>query len=248
MAILFPDSAVNDLERSTNLPNNQFFSCCFWFYPIDNTTGWQTMFSIEGGSGTWFEAENLAMDVFTEGTGFSCGSLNLNEWNFLSLTARRDGGGGTNEVKVYTYIGGTWNSYSSTVSSSAGAFTKFVIGYDYDFAQPLDGRMCNFKLWSHNTAAGAVLSQAEIQAEAFIMRPVRTSNLLYWLPMFPGSGERNRDYSGNGYDFTVVGTLTDADPVNISYGGQSLIIPYASTAAIKFRRSISQRIGSRPRP
>jgi hypothetical protein len=82
----------------------------------------------------------------------------------------------------------------------------------------LNGRAAYLKDWS------AALSQAEIQQEMSCIAPRRTADLYAWLPTFPGSGERGRDYSGYARDYSEAGALTDEDPPPVSWGG---LLPFA---------------------
>lgn len=88
---------------------------------------------------------------------------------------------------------------------------------------PLDGRIAYVKMWN------AALTAAEVAQEVHTIRPHRAPWL--WTPLFPGSGERVRDYSGNGRDWTEGGTLTDEDPPPVSWGGRSQVVGAATAAA-----------------
>jgi|SRR3990170_3519287 len=62
------------------------------------------------------------------------------------------------------------------------------------------------------------LSDGEVTAQANAIRPLDTTNLYGWWPMFPGSGERTLDYSGNGNNLSENGTLTDEAPPPVGWG------------------------------
>ena len=79
---------------------------------------------------------------------------------------------------------------------------------------PFSGRIHAIKIW--NTA----LTEAEIAQEVYTVAPRKLDSLWGWYPTRPGSGERAKDYSGNGRDWTEGGTLTDDDPPPISWGGR----------------------------
>lgn len=80
---------------------------------------------------------------------------------------------------------------------------------------PFSGRIHAIKIW--NTA----LTEAEIAQEVYTVAPRKLDSLWGWNPTRPGSGERAKDYSGNGRNWTEGGTLTDDDPPPISWAGAS---------------------------
>jgi hypothetical protein len=89
-----------------------------------------------------------------------------------------------------------------------------------------NGRMQAIKAWT------AALSAQEILAEMRVIRPIVAANLYGFWPCWPGSGERVRDYSGNGRNWTESGTITDEDPAPIGWGGHIIVLPYAAAGGV----------------
>jgi hypothetical protein len=74
-------------------------------------------------------------------------------------------------------------------------------------------RVAHVKAWSTN------LTDTELLQEQNAIRPQKLDNLVGWWPLFPGSGERVKDYSGLGRDWTEGGTLTaDAPLAAVEHG------------------------------
>lgn len=97
---------------------------------------------------------------------------------------------------------------------------------------PFSGRQQYMKMWN-----GAALSVTEILQEMNVARPVTNlANLFGFWPCFPGSGERARDYSGTGHDWTETGTLTDEDPPPVSYGAPVLAMPHHPVSAPPYQQ------------
>jgi hypothetical protein len=70
----------------------------------------------------------------------------------------------------------------------------------------------------------AALSSAEVTLESYSISPVRHANLWAWLPTNNG-GVIGSDWSGNGRNFTINGTIPQEDPAPVSWGGSEILIP-----------------------
>jgi hypothetical protein len=89
-------------------------------------------------------------------------------------------------------------------------------------------RAAHIKIWT------AALTEGEIYNEMTLARPIRSANLHIWSPGFPGT-QRTVDYSGNGYDWTAGGTLTDEDPPAVAWGaGRLIYIVTTQTQRVSF--------------
>jgi hypothetical protein len=155
---------------------------------------------------------------------------------------------GSSEITLFTvsasqwyYVGWSWNKsdatnsrafyatsltgavqQTSTFNITTSTMTPTILrcGDTVWGGEWWDGRIANLKLWE------AQLTLAQIAAERWVMKPQRTADLYGWWPFMGGSdAERVRDYSGNGNDFTVGGTLTDEAAPPIPWGTYSIWIP-----------------------
>ena len=230
MSIIFNSTATKYLSRATSLPAADTYSFSLWIYATGSAAGWQTLVGLKISAQCGLECENLALDFFCGGgTSLAMGSLTANQWNFLACSLVRS----TSAMVGVRISAGTATTYSGTGAASSGSFTSLRIGYDNDWGQSLHGYVADFKWWTVAKTA------TELLQEAYILRPADTTNLYYWLPMFPGSGERARDYSGVGGDWTENGTLTDGDGPPISWGAPIWVIPWVTAGVAALNISVS---------
>jgi len=96
-------------------------------------------------------------------------------------------------------------------SSTYGAST-----YERFGGESWTGLVAAYKGWQR------ALTAAEILQEMQTLRPTALGDVWTWGPVFPTSGERTRDYSGNGRNWVEFGTVTDGDPPPVSYGAPVL--------------------------
>lgn len=219
------DAAGDGLTRTTNLPSISAWTMMGWFYFVSapGAATWNTpfMIGINAGGGAWFglqiEGASPVFDIWANG-GDAVGStvLSLNTWYHLALTF--DGN------DLIAYLNGVQEAVFTT--GGTGTVTSQVMKFGHDVETPdehIDGRMMAIKVW------GATLTAAEVLQEMQTILPKRLANLNTFSPCFPGSGERARDLSGVGGNWTEDGTLTDEAPAPISWG--------ASRRRIKFKPS-----------
>lgn len=225
MAVRF-DAATDTYSRAANVPAGNF-TASFWVYGVSGA-GTYRAFLVIGASASsylWFGVDDsnqfhIEDNAAVRATG---GSFSLSTWYHIVITAS-----GTTATLYYRTLAGT--SYSN-INGSFSNPTRSIIELGSDdtvcaWGEHLNGRLANVKLWD-----GAVLTAAEFDNEREIIRPAYTANLSIWCPTFPGSGERNRDYSGNGRDWTVGGTLTDEDPPPVGWGAPVPFVPFFAAAA-----------------
>ena len=137
-------------------------------------------------------ADGTTFCVRTGATQVDGTNLTVGDWNWFTLVRATDVSSG--------YLNGVLDA-SHTVAASWTPAGIYLFSATID---GLDGCIEGFKFWD------AALTATEIQAEMASLAPIRTANLNRWTPLVPyGSGTRNLDRSGNGYDWTEVGTLTD---------------------------------------
>lgn len=215
MAILI-DAATNYMEITSGLFDyNAAYTFLLWLYPtdhslvqciaaIDNTNHANTDVLQLQGDGT------IRIDCQANGGGWGQTqqpAISLNTWHFVGM--RRH-----NVALMNLLLDGV--AYGNAVGvniSGRVAATRFRVGNPpWSTANYVRGTIGAAKLWT------AQLSDAEVAREALTIRPHRTADLWGWWPVFPGSGERARDYAGSGRNFTENGTLTDAQSPPISWG------------------------------
>lgn len=215
MAIRF-DAAGDYLSRTASAPGSTR-SVSFWLYLTNDRNAYGSLFIIVDAGGTNFDMVYLTSDgttlgISASGNAVSGTSLSTGTWYHI----------------VYTRTGTTRRLYLDGVlditNTNANTFTasQFYIGSDS--VGYLDGRMDDLKIWE------AELTADEAGMEGQALRPVRFENLWAWYPMWPGAGERNKDYSGNGRDLTDNAGVTDEDRPPVSYGNAGYVFPYVSTA------------------
>lgn len=226
MAVRMSLTTTQKLTRTATLPDATTYSVCGWFYQISSTNG------VWGGQLFSFDS-NLYLDTlairnpdspsghtfffFNDATVTAAGTTSLSTatWYFFGIA--RD----STSIIVYLLNGTTWTTEMTLTSPVAHTPDTVEIGADNATIggdTSIDGRYAYYKIWS-----GAKLTLTEFQQEALAIRPIRFANLFAFYPMFPGTGERGRDYSGNGANLTENGSLTDEDQPPVSYGAPNVI-------------------------
>ena len=221
------DAAGDGLTRTTNLPSFSAWTMMGWFYlvSVPGAGTWNTPMMIgTTTSGAWFGLQitgvSPVFDIWGNGAdGIGTTVLSTGTWYHFALTY--DG------TIQRAYLNGV---QECTLTVGPGALSSQVMKFGHDIETPdehIDGRIMAIKVW------GAALSAAEVQQEMHTIVPQRTANLNSFTPAFPGSGERARDYSGVGGNWTEDGTLTDEDPAPVSWGGRIItpMRPAAGTPA-----------------
>ena len=217
------DASGDYLRRTANLPTTSAFTACCWFYYVSTRSAYAFFISFENavssasaGLSIGFDTSNAFFVIVSSGSPATFGSNPATSaWHFVALRAN-----GTNVKGFHRTLSGTWQT---ATTSSAPSFTPAVLAFGNDsYDDWVNCRLAGIKVWD------AALSDAEIENEAETLRPQRFANLNLWTPGFSGSGERTRDYSGNGRNLTEGGTLTDEDAPPIAYGARSLWFPFVA--------------------
>lgn len=221
MSVRF-DASADALSRTANLPPIGTFTITGWGYRSVDRGSFETLFAFGPGSGSsYYQLFVNSSDQFRvwNGTGSSAGTtvLSTGTWYHLALVVE---GTGTNQCK--SYLDGVLNT--TTDGNAALTAGKLWLANDND-TEWLNGRLCAVKIYD------VALTAAEVAQEMHGIRPTRFADLNGWYPTFPGSGERGRDYSGSGRDFTEEGTLTDEDPAPVSWSAPVLLLPFAAATA-----------------
>jgi hypothetical protein len=220
MSVRF-DAAGDYLIRTASLPDmNAAYTWMAWVILDDSISDYRCLFSLydQYGEyydyiGTWDDGSTVLFEAFAPSAPYwvdiGTGTLGTGTWHHVAVTR--------NGAAMAIYLDGAAAGSSSAMSVASRAAATEMRGGDWRPATaPMGGRLDSIKLWT------AALTQAEIQAEMQVKRPVRGLNLYNWAPTFPGASERYLDYSGNGYNWTEAGTLTDGDPPPVSWGGWSI--------------------------
>ena len=150
-----------------------------------------------------------AVNGGTDGFGSPNGTvLSTNTWYHVTIVRE-------SSTSLKSYLNGVFEQTCSVNIASRSASSRMEFGaWSSGNNDPFSGRIQYIKIW--NTA----LTAAEIAQEVYTVAPRKLDSLWGWYPTRPGSGERAKDYSGNGRDWTEGGTLTDDYPPPVSWGGR----------------------------
>ncbi len=219
------DASGDKLTRTTNLPGGiRGVTMCGWFKMAVDTNNYACVMNISTGTSyyTYIETYSDGTDWLIwdqKGAGNSMFIDSVGTWNFMAMTIASDG----TEKAYWAPIGTqtlstiTRSTYTQDITvPDLIAFGDSCWGGEY-----FNGSMSALKVWT------AELTQAELELEMQSIRPQRFANLWGWFPTQPGTGTRGKDFSGNGYNLTEGGTLTDEDDPPIRYGARVLVPGYA---------------------
>lgn len=216
------DASGDYLKRTTSLPNTNSgkFTQAGWVYihsvrssvyqyfmGTENADASATAYLVLGynDSGLFVLSKNGAADI-----SFASNPP-TGEWVFFVVQFDGTGSLGTAETYgKFRTMTGNWVTVSHT---AVNQFTTARLDYGNDsWDEWCDVSLGPVKIWDE------LLTEAELENEMFSIIPKRTENLHLWSPTLDGSSERNKDYSGNGRDWTEGGTLTETSPPPISWG------------------------------
>lgn len=223
------DASADRLLRTASLPSyNSAYTAMGWVYLVSDLNATVTIFAIDDNIDD-IDAINLGSDGVTlqlgvvvggVSTGPSGTTLSTGTWYHVAIVR-------ASATDCRLYLNGALDIGPDTRDvSGRSAATRLEWGaFASVNLSRFDGRVAAIKIWD------AALSAEEVAAEVRSIRPQRLANLNGWWPCFPGAGERARDYSGNGRDWTESGTLTDEDPPPVGWGAAALLVPYAAATA-----------------
>lgn len=219
MAVRF-DAVADRLIRTANVVNyNSAYTICLWVYLVSDRNAWGDIASVSDGTTSNYDSVGVtgAGTTLTWGVAFAGDQtgpeLPVGQWCHIalvrssatSLVAYKDG-----------VIGGV--PHAANVAARA-ASSRMEVGGTDGGTEWMDMRVAAVKIYS------AALTAAEILKERETYAPVRTSNLVLYTPLVSASDVT--DQSGNGYDWTVGGTLgTEGGPV---YGSTTATASNAAT-------------------
>lgn len=146
------------------------------------------------------------------------GSVSTGTWYHMAIVR-------SSTSNVVMYINGAVMITNGNSVAGRTASSRIDIGRSSSSnGDAMNGRIFGMKAWTTN------LSQAQVQQEMNLIRPVNTTSLWGWWPVFAGATERARDYSGNARNWTESGTLTDEDPPPVSWGAGPIVVPSTATS------------------
>lgn len=219
MSIVF-DAAADRLKITT--------STLLWTTGNPYTQmGWFNINALTGGLQSFFPLllDNVTAYVFmgtlstgalyyenSSGSSYTGSVLSLSTWYHVAFTYTPGG-------NCFIYLNGTvQNGAGSTANSLAGTPDQQELGgWRTTNGNRLDGSIAAVKFWNR------ALSGAEVAAEVNFAAPQTATSLYgYW---YLNNETDYLDQSGNGHDWSVLGTLTaGANPPGVSglnYGGVS---------------------------
>lgn len=215
MAIRF--DATDTAARTANVPNIRNFSACGWTYVVtDSGAAPQAVLSMLDGTlqdgivlywdntfqqlsltiadaGAVLDAQVIVDPSPVTGTWFA--------W-FVKC-----GGNGTNAVEAGIRAAGTetWTTGTADMNASVADNASFYVCSAAGVGQYLDCRMQGVKAWD------AVLTNSELLQETRAYSLGVTASVNFWWPWAVHTD--TADYSGNGRNPTITGTLgTEAGP------------------------------------
>lgn len=177
------------------------FTGCVWIKRKVDTGGSATGFYVRDGE--YFAQTEGGGDVmhFYEIVGgetdLTGPTLTIDTWFFILITRTN-----TSQKLYYgTEAGGTLTEVTASDSHTNNANIQEVWVFDDIYTEKFNGEIAYFRMWA------ASMTAAEADAEWRSTTPVK-SGVLVDLRL-AAAASAGTDSSGNGYDFTVTGTLTD---------------------------------------
>jgi len=208
-------------SRTSNLVNTASggrYTIMLWMYHLSVTGFRNIVFAgIDDSTTQTLQIDAGTLQAWVNVSGTNGSAISTNTWYHVAIVKDGDS---TNNYKIY--LNGALDIQMTVQNFTA---TKLTIGAWNAGADFASARYCIVKVWSTN------LTAAEIAQEQYVIRPVKAGNLLGFYPMFPNSGERVIDYSGNGYNWTENGTVTDEDPPPVSWGSGAYFMPYVAPSS-----------------
>ena len=233
MAIRFDATTTKGLVRTTGAPatlGNVTWTMMAWvnFTAFPTNNNYYVLFGITTNATSRYDMlyikttnPNTRLNIQTDNGSYAetVATTNLSTGTWYHMTIARE-----SNTLLRGYLNGVSDGTQAQNQTGTGT-PRIEAGRMAAFSDTLNARMAGYKYWD------AALTAAEVINEMQTLAPRRYANLNTWCPMFPGSGERARDYSGNNRDFTESGTLTDEDPPPVSFGGASKTHVFISAAA-----------------
>jgi hypothetical protein len=236
----------DELKRTSALPTNAgLFSCCFWAYISGASASNAQTFLLLSQDVTYYVFlgalfnQTLYLEVNDGGqnTGQATAVLTQGVWAHVAVTRS-----GTSLIVYlngnvsFSVTAGNDGSYWTPANLESGHCSIFGSPPGSAFTDDLNGRIADFKYWD-----GAVLTQAEIQAEMASPTAVRSANLYMDTPLSAATvADSLLDQSGLDHHWSSGGTLvTELGPpfpnAQILTGKSRVTVSTSQTLAGKSR-------------
>lgn len=207
MTVLFDTNSGDNINVATNLASNVNRSCCIWAKFTIAGAGTQRSIMTLKDSGpvhsqdmTYSTGDHLVLGQ-SSGTSTNFPSdPTITNWTFYGSTATTAGAGSYNGY----FRDNSAVAFTTLSSTGIASFTPttLVIGQVNIASGVPAAEMGFFKEWD------AVLTPTEMLAESFRATPVRVANLRRYVALSTAA-TAGTDTSGNGFNLTISGTLTD---------------------------------------
>lgn len=247
MAVRY-DATTDNMSRTASLPSTSTLTVCAHAYIQVSPNPFGIVFSYDNGVAAYlqlyFDVGSPYVLTFGASGGSAAqtvlGSITTGVWYFVAMTVNGANGVG------YGASMSTTAALSSVAKASinlTGVNKCWVANNGFGGGDDLNGRIANLKIWE------ASLSAAELEQERYFTRPQRIANLYGWYPQLDAATAAT-DFSGNGRNFTVGGTLATEDhaPTAWSAAVPSVYVPAAAAGAVRSRRTLEPRAGARGVP
>ena len=215
MALVFNGNTANYLQKSITFTASKG-AICGWVRLTSDPNVTQAIFQMRADDsaqvGLYTQSDGTTISTYlgASDTSATGSSLSTNTWYHLAVT--------WNGTSLITYVNGVANI---THTNTGSTWNEIRLGFDVSYwGDSFVGNMADVMAWDDTLTAAQILQQMYRKV------PVTFANLKLWLPTFDGSGERNRDYSGQGNTLTVTGTITDTANPPISWGARPWVVPF----------------------
>lgn len=141
-------------------------------------------------------------------------TLTIDTWYFFCFTRKSD----TQKLYYGTEAGGTLSVVTATASHTIAFTFENIFVFNDEYDEWLNGEMAYMRVWP------VYFSAAEADAEWRSTTPVKASVMVDL--RLAAAASAGTDSSGNGYNFTKTGTLTDggSNPTPPASGGSSILL------------------------
>jgi hypothetical protein len=202
----------------SGVPSTSAFTIMASVFLRSDANAYSVLFGLNGG------ANHPLMSINSDGVTAELGDGNADYLSSFALSVgswahlcwRR-----TSTSNNEQYANGELVLTTASQDIGTGATNLFIGRYGDTGQDPFNAgatRLYGIKIWD------VALSPEEIAIERFFVVPKRRANLWAWLPCNTG-GVIGADWSGNGRNATVIGTVTEEDSAPVSWGASNLFVP-----------------------
>lgn len=215
------------LRRTANLPAIDSFTIAAWVKVVSiRGSAYQYFMGLEDAATNSSSYILLgfnnsgAMELALTSSSTTLTTPSTGVWLFVSLVGSTFAGGAELKARYRALSDTTHTTHAATMT--VGTFTpaaSYLAADSYD-------EWCDIQagpVYMFNRS----LSETELFHLSYTIRPnvVGTMPIL-WSPLWSTSDVK--DYSGNGYDWTVGGTLSNADNPPVSWGARPWLLPFVA--------------------